>query len=354
MEQIKRRLFWGSICVASLFLGWLLQGVLTPFLVSFLLAYLLGPLVSGCERHGLPRWVTSFILMIVFFALVFTFFFVLVPFLESKFRALICLLPSYGEQFLEALKPILEWAQPYNTIQNSVQIQTMIADSFKEIVSGGLQFIINLLTSGVALVQLLAFLIFAPLMTFYFLKDWQRICTKFLSLIPLKTRPRLLSLLSDIDRSLGGYARGQLLVCSVLAVYYIIFLSLIGLSFPVLLGFLSGFLIFIPYVGFLTALMVSCSVAFTAPDVGAMLIKLLGVYGVGNMLEGFLLTPQLVGKRTGLHPLWILFALFASGTLLGITGMILCLPLAAILRVCTTWLVSLYQKSSYYRDDPAL
>lgn len=347
-------LFWGGVLSGFLFLMWLLWGMLTPFFVGFLMAYILSPLVRKLEKKGVPRWLSSLILMMGFFVFIFEFFFILVPFLDQQLSLLLQYLPFYGEQFLKRLQPLWDNVQPYTYLNGDVsQLRDAFSTPLKDIFRFALHFLLGLWTSGSVLAYFLSLLFFAPLMTFYFLKDWDRILAQGQRLIPLAVRDVVEDLVRQMDQALGNYARGQFIVCVILALYYMVGLSVIGLPFGIMLGLISGFLIFIPYVGFLTGLLLSLGVALVASSSSSLLIGLGCVYGLGQMLEGLFLTPGFVGGRTGLHPLWILFALFASGALFGLTGVIFCLPLGAIARVLVSWSVECYQQSSYYRGVEA-
>jgi predicted PurR-regulated permease PerM len=190
-------------------------------------------------------------------------------------------------------------------------------------------------------------------MTFYFLKDWHKILGHVLWLVPPVFHKKLKAFLGEVDSALGNYARGQLLVCSFLAIYYTIGLELVGLKFAPFIGVMTGFLIFIPYLGFLVGLLFSVGICLLISPSWPFILGVLGVYGIGQGLEGLLLTPRLVGGKTGLHPLWILFALFSSGALFGLVGVVFCLPIAAVLRVLASWGLRAYRESVYYKGCDA-
>jgi predicted PurR-regulated permease PerM len=340
----------GLVLVLTSALLWTLWGMLTPFITAFLMAYILSPLVSRLEKRGVPRWVSSLILMMGFFAFIFELFFILVPFVEQQLLVLFDALPFYGEHLLERLQPLWEKVQIYTPFKGDVTpLKDILAVPLRESFRLALNFIFGIWRSGSALASFLSLLFFAPLMTFHFLRDWDRVLLKANALIPLSIHKTLQALFKDIDRALGNYARGQLMVCTVLALYYTLGLYAVGAPFYLSLGLVSGFLIFIPYIGFFSGLTLSLLVALMASGRTDLFIAIPIVYGFGQFLEGVLLTPFFVGGRTGLHPLWILFALFASAALFGLVGVVFCLPLAAVCRVLVSWLVTRYWASSFYR-----
>ena len=211
----------------------------------------------------------------------------------------------------------------------------------------------TLWTKGEALLSLMSLLVITPVVAFYLLSDWGRVVNTFDSLIPLSQRHTVRALGRQIDRAITGYLRGQLTVCVILGCYYAFGLTLAGLSFGLLIGAVSGLLTFIPYVGSLTALVVSFGVALAQffPDWTRILI-VVGVVLFGQFLEGNVLSPKLVGGSAGLHPVWLIFALLTFGTLFGFVGLLLAVPVAAAAGVLTRFAVSRYRASPLYTGNP--
>lgn len=342
-------LFWGAVSVVSFLILWFLWKTLIPFFTGFFMAYVLSPLVQKFEGWGIKRWVSSLIFMLSFFALIFGFFLILIPLTQNQLRPFFLSLPTYGEKLFAHGKPLWSLAQSYTGAETSAEIKTFLSGSFRNIFDWGVNLLMNLLASGIVIANFLSFLIFAPLMTFYFLKDWHKILGHVLWLVPPVFHKKLKAFLGEVDSALGNYARGQLLVCSFLAIYYTIGLELVGLKFAPFIGVMTGFLIFIPYLGFLVGLLFSVGICLLISPSWPFILGVLGVYGIGQGLEGLLLTPRLVGGKTGLHPLWILFALFSSGALFGLVGVVFCLPIAAVLRVLASWGLRAYRESVYYK-----
>ena len=210
----------------------------------------------------------------------------------------------------------------------------------------------SLLTKGEALLSVFSLLVITPVVTFYLLCDWNRVVATFDNLIPVHQRDTVRGLMLEINKALSGYLHGQLTVCVILGAYYAIGLTLAGLSFGALIGASCGFLTFIPYVGSLTALVVSFGVAMAQffPDWTRILI-VVGVVLFGQFLEGNVLSPKLVGESVGLHPVWLIFALLAFGYLFGFVGLLLAVPLAATAGVLTRFALSRYRASPLYTGN---
>jgi predicted PurR-regulated permease PerM len=331
------------------FLLYTLWGLLTPFLTGFLMAYILRPLVEKLEGRGVPRWLSSMLLMLSLFAAMSAIFFFLIPFLREQIVHLFKVLPSQVDLLNQKLRPLWAFLQPYTgEMQEPSHARDILGSFVKDFSHTLLTFFFGILSRSSAVASFLSLLFFAPLMMFYFLKDWDSIVFQAHALIPQPLRKGFQRILQEVDQALGNYARGQFIVCALLAIYYAVALSLVGHPFGLGLGVLTGFLIFVPYVGVFTGFLLSLLTALVFSQDASLLLLVLGVYALGHLLEGVLLTPLLLGSKTGLHPLWILFALFVTGGLFGLTGVIFCLPLAAVCRVLVLWGVGAYKSSSYY------
>jgi predicted PurR-regulated permease PerM len=213
-------------------------------------------------------------------------------------------------------------------------------------------FLRSLLSGGAAVVNLFSLLVVTPVVAFYILLDWDQIVQALDACIPIPNRSTVHALARDINTALSGFIRGQSLVCLFLGLWYGIGLSLIGLNFGFLIGVVAGLLSFIPYVGSLTALLVSIGVALVQdwPSLKLLGLALL-VVGSGQFLEGNILSPKLVGASVGLHPVWLMFALFAFGSLFGFTGLLIAVPLAATVGVLVRFALQQYRASPIYRGD---
>ncbi len=244
------------------------------------------------------------------------------------------------------------WLQQFGLGQTftSDQIQKAVGDLVSSSGAWLLSGLKNLAVGGAALVGLLSFVIITPVVAFYILVDWHKMVDTLDSWLPREHRTELRETAGEIDLALAGFLRGQSLVCVFLGLWYGIGLTLIGLDFALLIGFLGGLLSFIPYVGSLTALVLALSVAIVQkwPEMHLFLMAL-GVIGSGQFMEGYVISPKLVGESIGLHPVWLIFALFAFGELFGFTGLLVAVPTAAALGVIVRRLIRSYQMSPLYR-----
>ena len=360
--SIERQFFFWAGALALLALAlYLLSGVMLPFAAGLALGYLLDPVANRLERWGLNRLGAALIILILFVLLFIGVLIVVVPVLAHQLAAFIDKLPDYVMR-LQALAAqggggLVE---KYGGdilgrlgLSNSVSPEE-IQKSIGGLAAQGAQYILSflrgLISGGAALISLFSLIVVTPIVAFYILVDWAAMLGAIDSWLPLKNRGAIRSIAGDIDRALAGFIRGQSLVCLILGLWYGIGLSLIGLNFGFLIGFSAGLLSFIPYVGSLTALVLSLGVAivqgwpsWTLP------LEALAIVGVGQMLEGNVLAPKLVGASVGLHPVWLMFALFAFGSLFGFTGLILAVPAAAALGVLTRFFLKQYLASPLYR-----
>jgi len=214
-------------------------------------------------------------------------------------------------------------------------------------------FLASLWAKGQALISIFSLVIIAPVVAFYLICDWDRMVDSLDSLIPLPQRDTVRSLGREIDATISAYVRGQSGVCLILGSYYALGLTLAGLSFGLLIGVLAGLISFIPYVGSLTALVLSLGIAVAQffPEWSSILI-VAGVVLFGQFLEGNVLAPKMVGESVGLHPVWLMFALFAFGYLFGFVGLLLAVPLAASAGVLTRFALRRYRESPIYTGQP--
>lgn len=340
--------FWIAALAVFVGLFWLLHHILLPFVAGAAIAYLLDPLANQLTKRGLNRLVAA-LLMLGAFVIAFVGVFVLIaPVLINQLSSFIDHIPGYVQRLQSlATDPSHPWLKALigSTAGGGEFVGALMTKSM-DYLTGVLP---SLWTKGEAVLSVFSLLVITPVVAFYLLCDWNRVVSAFDDLIPRRQRDTVRGLAREINKALSGYLHGQLLVCAILGAYYAIGLTLAGLSFAVLIGAVSGFLTFIPYVGSLTALVVSSGVALAQffPDWTRILI-VVGVVLVGQFLEGNVLSPKLVGESVGLHPLWLIFALLASGYLFGFVGLLLAVPLAAAAGVLTRFALQRYRASPLY------
>lgn len=339
--------------LASLFFGgwllYLLSPILTPFLVSALLAYLGDPLVDRLEARGLKRTpavvlVFTIILLLLLFLLI-----LLVPRIEAQISQLIAKLPLYIEWLRANLLPHLQALLPGDMTGLDMEtLQKTIGRHWRE--AGGLLASVwsSVSGSGMALVGWLANLFLVPVLTFYLLRDWDHLVAGIHDLLPRRSEPVWSRLAREADEVLGAFLRGQLLVMVALGVIYTTGLWIVGLDLALLIGMLAGLVSFVPYLGLIVGIFVAGLASVLQAQGFGDLPWVVVVFVVGQVLEGTLLTPHLVGERIGLHPVAVIFAVLAGGQLYGFFGILLALPIAAVVMVLIRHLERSYRTSTLY------
>ncbi|MFZ1815744.1 MAG: AI-2E family transporter [Rhizobiaceae bacterium] len=349
-NQIRRQAFFWLLALVGLsFFLWLFSGILLPFVAGMALAYFLDPVADLFERLGLSRLMAT-----VFILFTFVIIFVV---------ALMVLVPVLGNQiagFLERMPELVTRLQSLVASTESEWVRKLIGDNGKtlqdsvnELLKQGAGWVTTLLrqlwNSGKAIVSLASLLVVTPVVAFYLLYDWDRMVAKVDSWLPRDHRDTIHEIFADIDKAVAGFVRGQGTLCMILGLFYAIALTFAGLNFGLLIGLFAGLISFIPYVGSLTGLILSVGVALVQfwPDWVQVAI-IVGIFALGQFLEGNILQPKLVGESVGLHPVWLMFALFAFGALFGFTGMLIAVPAAAAVGVVVRFGLGRYLASELY------
>jgi predicted PurR-regulated permease PerM len=356
----RQILIWAAALAAFCFLLELLGSAVTPFAAGIALGYLLDPVVRRLQRFGFSRLAASLTILVVAVVVIAVLLVVVVPILGNQFINFTQRLPGYVVRLqslaVDQSAALIEryggeWRNSLG-LGNSLSTE-QIQKSIGDFVSQGAQWLLNALRSlasgGAALVSFFSLIIVTPVVAFYILVDWSKMISTLDSWLPLDHRDSLRKIAAEINHALAGFIRGQSLVCLFLGVWYGLGLTLIGLDFGFLIGVVAGVLSFIPYVGSMTALVLSLGVGLVQgwPSLKLFFLSL-GVVGVGQFLEGNVISPMLVGESIGLHPVWLMFSLFAFGELFGFTGLIIAVPTAAALGVLMRHLIGLYLKSPLY------
>jgi predicted PurR-regulated permease PerM len=345
----RQVLFWVGALTLLILAMWVLREVLLPFVAGIVLAYFLNPVADRLERLGVSRMLASLIMI----ALVLLSFVVLA----------LLFLPILGTQisaFVQGLPNAITRLQTVLTDETREWLTKIAGDrlpdltkSLGEIVTEGAKWIITFLASiwagGQALFSIVTLLVIAPVIAFYVLYDWHKMIAKVDSWVPRRNRETVRELAREMDRAIAGFVRGQAGVGLVLGAFYAIALTLAGLNFGFLIGMISGLISFIPYVGSLTGLLLAAVVAIAQfwPD-WQWILLIIAIFFSGQFLEGYILQPKLVGESVGLHPVWLMFALFAFGYLFGFVGLLLAVPLAAAMGVLMRFGLKQYMASVLY------
>lgn len=344
----RQVLFWLGALAAFVIVLWLLSEILLPFIAGLAIAYLLRPLADRLERLGVNRLVAA-LLLITVVVLAFVWLILLVaPIIGSQLASFIDNIPGYITR-LQALvgDPGRPWLQ--KIVGEGLSADKSIGDLVTQGVGWITAFLRSLWSGGRALVSLFSLIVIAPVVAFYMVYDWHRMVRSVDAWIPIHQRETVRRLAGEIDAAIDGFVRGQTAVCLILGSFYAVALTLTGLNFGLLIGLVSGLITFIPYVGSMTGLVVAVGVAVAQfwPEY-VPIATVLGVFVIGQFLEGNVLSPKLVGESVGLHPVWLIFALLAFGYLFGFVGLLVAVPLAATIGVLVRFAFNRYRESSLY------
>jgi predicted PurR-regulated permease PerM len=349
----KRAAAWMLIAVLAALALWLLGPVLTPFTVAAVLAYALTPLVDRLDALGggrMPRVIAVLLVELLFILALAGLLLMTVPILAKELPLMREQLPVLVDTLDRSLRP---WLAEYG-IQVSLDLVSLKAQVLKYLNANYEEAFYSLLPSlklggGVALTVVFN-VVLIPVALFYLLMDWDRLVAKLLELVPPNARPKVDSFTHEADQVLGQYLRGQMLVMLIMAVFYSTGLSLFGLDLALPIGFFTGLAMFIPYIGFGIGLGLATLAGLLQFMSLKALVMVAVVYGIGQVIEGFFVTPRLVGKRIGLHPLAVIFALLAFGQLFGFVGVLVALPASAVLLVAMRRLRASYMASKLYQS----
>jgi predicted PurR-regulated permease PerM len=340
----------GALVVLFVALTWL-GPVLTPFLIGAILAYLGTPAVARAERRGVPRSLATLFVILFIGLLLAALFLVLIPLVQSEVGSITRKLPDLFAQFTDRVAPFLQEKFDVSVSLDFDSIRTFIAENAQEARNLSTRLLSGVKTGGAIVLSLLVNLALIPVVMFYLLRDWNMILARIDDLLPRRWGPKVRSIGREVDGVLAEFLHGQLLVMLALAAYYSIALSLVRLDHAAAIGILTGLLVFIPYVGFGLGFLLGMTAAILDFHGWPGFFAVLVVYGVGQLLESYVLVPFLVGDRIGLHPLAVIFALLAFGELFGFAGVLMALPVSAALLVGLRHLRHAYVNSPVYRED---
>ncbi|KQT33214.1 AI-2E family transporter [Methylophilus sp. Leaf414] len=345
---------WWIVAALFIYLFYLLEPVLTPFLAAMVIAYMLDPLVDRLSEAGYRRWkvgrtlATLLVMAGVILALI-GLMLIILPLLQQQSMLIVQRLPAVVDHFHQQVEP---WLLQHFGIRfnvNPAYIQKLLTEHWQSASSFVGSVLLSAGQKGLNLIGMLANILLLPVVLFYFLRDWDDMMTKIGELIPRDLIGRVKKIVKDIDSVVAEFLRGQLSVMLSLCVFYSVGLWLVGLDMALSIGMIAGLLSFVPYLGFALAFILAMILALlqfaSLPEV----VPVLLVFGVGQFVESFFLTPILVGDRIGLHPVLVILALMAGGQLFGFAGVLLALPVSAAIAVGLR-----YVKNSYLRSDTYL
>lgn len=349
--------FWLIVAVLLGIFIYVFSDILLPFVVGMAVAYFLDPVADRLERVGFSRMAATFVILLAFIVVLVLALIILIPILVTQLGDFIAKLPEY----LAKLQSLVTSFDPQWLEQRFGLDANSLRDGLNSLLASAVGFVTAVFTSiwstGAALFSVAGLFVVTPVVAFYMLLDWDRMVAKVDSWVPRDYVQTVRDIFTDINIATAGFVRGQGTLCLILGVIYAVGLTLTGLNFGILIGLFAGLISFIPYVGSLVGLVLALGVAFVQfwPD-WLMVVAVACVFFTGQFIEGNILQPRLVGKSVGLHPVWLMFALFAFGALFGFVGLLIAVPAAAAVAVLVRFALARYLESPLYRgheDDAA-
>ncbi|MEM6588693.1 MAG: AI-2E family transporter [Pseudomonadota bacterium] len=337
--------YWTIATIVFLVVLWALGDVILPFVLGMAIAYFLDPVADRLERMGLSRALSVTVITLFVIVIFIMMTLLVVPTLISQAANLVAVAPQLFEQlhtFLIDRFPAL--------FDEASTIRQSLSSLGETIQSKGAQFIEAVLSSVGSLINVVVLIVIVPVVAFYLLYDWDRMVAEVDKLLPRDHAPTIRNLAGDIDRTLASFIRGMGTVCLILGTYYAIALMLVGLQFGLIVGAIAGLVTFIPYLGAIIGGALAIGLALFQFWGDWLSIGLVvGIFVLGQVMEGNVLTPKLVGSSVGLHPVWLIFALSVFGALFGFVGMLVAVPVAAAIGVLARFAIGQYMSSKLYR-----
>lgn len=342
-------LWWFIPAAVVIALLYFLSPILAPFLFAAILAYISNPLVSWLKRHRVPRTLGAVLVMLLLGGLFVLLLLILLPLFIKEVRLLSERLPGFLAQLNDNLAPWIKARFGAELQFDLAGLKKLVNENLQGADGLGMKLLASLRIGGLAVLGFVVNLLLVPVVLFYLLRDWNALLAQINELLPRRWHPQLTGVAREIDAVLAEFLRGQIAVMVLMSVLYVSGLWLAGLEFALPIGIITGMLVFVPYVGMLTGLALATVVALMQfPSIGGV-VPVWIVFGIGQTLEGTLVTPLLVGKRIGLHPVAVIFALLAFGQIFGFFGVLLALPASAALLVGLRHLGAQYRNSSLYK-----
>jgi predicted PurR-regulated permease PerM len=342
---------WLAIALAAGFLVWLLSPILAPFLLAAILAYICNPLVERLARRRVPRILAVLAVLLLVVTVVVGLVLVVLPVFVRESRVLMEKLPGFIAWFNQHAAPWLRAHLELEVQLDADSVRAWAREMLAENEDLARTLFGSLKVGGLAVLALLVNLLLVPVVLFYLLIDWNGLLQRVDELIPRRIHERALAMAREIDRVLAEWLRGQLLVVAIMSCYYVTTLWLAGLPYALPIGILTGISVIVPYVGIVVCFVLATVVALLEGGSLALLAWIWAAIGLGQALEGMLVTPRIVGERIGLHPVAVIFALLAFGQVFGFFGVLLALPASAVLLVALRQARAAYLAGPLYGGD---
>ena len=344
MIRVNSTLFWLLVAIIMASSFYFLRTILLPFVIGIAIAYFLDPVVDKLEERKWNRSLATLFTLFVFLALVIFLVFLLVPVLTNQLKNFAQFLPIVKDKLqliIDAVAGILN---------NKVDAKVLDVPA-SGLIKWSTKMLGGVIDGGAAIADLLSLFLITPLVAFYLLRDWDLIVERVYDWFPIRHKDTLQEQLNEIDKKLAAFVRGQGTVCLILASYYAITLTMAGLEFGAVIGVFAGLISFVPFVGAIFGGLLSIGLAYLQFEAWTNIVIIAGIFILGQILEGYILTPKFIGEAVGLHPVWVIFSLLAGGALFGFLGVLLALPMAAIVGVLFRFCIDHYKNSSYYNGS---
>jgi len=344
----RHGLFWAGFLVFLAFLVWGLGDVLLPFVLGIAIAYLLNPVVERLSRLKMPRAAAVSLVLLCFALVVLAILALIVPRMVTQLADFAVAVPGYIDRARDYIQPRLHALLSHMSEEDYAKLRDAVSGYAGQAAKAGLSVLAGIWSGGAAVVNVLSLLFITPVVAFYLMRDWPELIRRVDGLLPRKYAAVIREQIGAMDATLAAFIRGQISVCLILASYYSVALTLLGVNFGLVIGLVAGLLSFIPFVGSTFGLVAAVLVALVQFDGYTQAAIVAGVFMFAQFMEGNVISPKLIGESVGLHPVWIIFALMAGGALMGFLGMLIAIPVAAVLGVMVRFAASQYLASSYY------
>jgi predicted PurR-regulated permease PerM len=348
----RRALFWIGAAIVALLVLYLLSPILLPFIAGIAIAYALDPAADWFQRRGFSRLWATLTILVIFVLVIALLLLTLVPVLVVQIGELIQNTPAYVERVQILIVPLLDTDAARFLKIDPESLRKSISDFFSQGTGWVTPVLGSVWTGSLAIINIISLLVITPVVAFYLLYDWDRMVGRIDALLPRQYADTIRMLVGEISETVAGFVRGQGLLCLFLGVFYAAGLALLGVEFGLLIGLGAGLISFIPFIGSILGFVVSVGVALVQfwPD-WIWIAATAGLFILGQFIEGNILAPKLVGGRVGLHPVWLIFALFAFGYFFGFVGLLIAVPVAASIGVLVRFAIKRYQASPLYSGD---
>ncbi len=351
MTSTQRFRFWLVGLAVFVLVLYVLRSMLLPFVAGMVIAYFLDPLADRLERAGLSRTMATTVITAAFFVVVAIALVLLVPVIEGQVVAFAHRVPGYLDALADRVQPLIVELKRKLSAGDIEKLRSSAGEYAGIAVGWVVDFAKRLLSGGLVVFNLLSLLFITPIITFYLVRDWDVIVAKIDGWLPREHAETIREQAREINRTLAGFIRGQALVCLILGALYGLGLTAVGLDLGLIIGLGAGLISFIPYLGTISGFVVGVGLALAQSPGWELPVLVAGVFLAGQALEGNFLTPKLVGDKVGLHPVWIMFALLAAGSLFGFVGILLAVPVAAVVGVLVRFALGRYLDSPLYHGN---